>query len=276
MQGLALLFILLLIGKYMSELNEIYILLESEYIKQKNKAVLHLNNCSFMSEAAKKKAIDLMSPEGALAYKDRGLYTEYLYLDDGQHLSPQLYENICMETRILENCMETSILGNSANGYAKNYCWVIGIYAACANHFWKTDKKISIDAFMSAIRLLSGFNSINIYRDLVKVERINRTKRKRISSKGGDAIAKLTKIFRMESIRLLDKHMSEGKFWKSRQEAADEIAEELWQFIESKINEGYKTQLTQDTLNEAVLRWAAKNSDLESVIDRAVKKERKK
>ncbi|HHR6226815.1 TPA: hypothetical protein ACS727_001245 [Providencia alcalifaciens] len=110
----------------------------------------------------------------------------------------------------------------------------------------------------------------------MKVERINRTKRKRISSKGGDAIAKLTKIFRMESIRLLDKHMSEGKFWKSRQEAADEIAEELWQFIESKINEGYKTQLTQDTLNEAVLRWAAKNSDLESVIDRAVKKERKK
>ncbi|WP_042844877.1 hypothetical protein [Providencia rettgeri] len=87
---------------------------------------------------------------------------------------------------------------------------------------------------MSAIRLLSGVNSINIYRDLVKVERINRTKRKRISSKGGDAIAKLTKIFRMESIRLLDKHMSEGKFWKSRQEAVDEITEELWQFIESK------------------------------------------
>lgn len=41
----------------MSELNEIYILLESEYIKQKNKAVLHLNNCSFMSEAAKKKLL---------------------------------------------------------------------------------------------------------------------------------------------------------------------------------------------------------------------------
>ena len=258
----------------MNELDEIYILLNSEYEKQKKKTILHLNNCLWLSDDAKEKSINLMSPDGALAYTARGFYTKYLYLDNGKHLEPQLYENICMEIQPLESLMEEFVLGNSANGYVKSYCWIIGIYAACAKYFWMKDKKISIDASMSSIRLLSGLNAINIYRNIVKMERKKRLERQKISAKGGNTVARLAKIFRMESIRLLDKYASEGKFWSSLQEAADTIESELWQFIESKRNEGYKTNLKQETLNEAILRWARGHSDIKLAIERGIKKKK--
>lgn len=255
----------------MDKVDEIYILFRKEYVKQKKQTILYLNNCEWLSLATKSKAISLLSPSDAMAYKGRETYTQYLYLDNGIHLSADLYKKICKDLKWLEQFIEIRS-SSGTNGNVKDYCWIIGIYAACAKYFDSKDKKIAIDASMNAIRLLSGFNAINLYRKIIKSERYNRLERRAISKKGGNSVAELAKIFRMEAIRLLHGFELEKKFWKSRQEAAIAIEPELWQFIEKKRQEGHKTQLKQINLNGAILRWATKNDDLKQAFARVVKK----
>ncbi|MDM3562514.1 hypothetical protein O9361_02590 [Proteus vulgaris] len=256
----------------MNELEEIYESLKKQYEEQKELTLQAINSCSWISSKRKKYAPELISGKAWEVQKMIEQNGGYFFLNKKRY---RFSDSDVMKYNHMKTEQIIFMFTGTAHGlnhYIHHHCWLIGVYSKCAEGFWPESKKIAIDALVTAIRFLSEFNVIRKYRYLVKMERGARTKRGESSIKGGNSVAELAALFRGEAIRLLEKNMPEAIGWKNRQEAVKAIEVELWQFIEIKSQEGYNTQLKQETLNGAVIRWAAKHDDIKKTFDYVVKK----
>ena len=255
----------------MIELDDVYHILIDNYNQQRVQALKKIATCSWISSAVKKEITDIISDNSEQVQE----WIEH-YKAHFSDKRDRIGEYAINEMRWRERMMMFRAAGSGLNYYGKKLFLWAGINKAWAEYCWDIDKKTAIDALVVAICHLAKLGSIEDYRKLLKVEKEVRLNRRTSSAKGGNTVSELTALFRHEAIQLLKRDKSNGKIWKNYKKAVEAIEDELWQFIEIKRNEGCKTLLKRENLNETVLRWANRDKELKSAVESVVKKRKSK
>ncbi|HHR5847616.1 TPA: hypothetical protein ACS7XE_001803 [Providencia alcalifaciens] len=250
----------------MNELKDIYDFLIDTYNQKRKDALKVAIECKWLSSSVKKEIADILSEDSEKVQKFFKDFKGYFF-GTAKGVAKDVVELI----RLKGTVMLITAGGGGLNDYVKTLFLWAAINKSWAEFCWSFDKKVSVEAFLVSISYLTQLYSVEHYRELLKIEREYRLKRISSSKKGGNVVAELAALFRNEAIRLLHRAKSDGKEWKSKKKAVEAIENELWQFIETKRKEGHKTLLKQESLNDAVLRWATCHDDLRFALENVVK-----